>query len=381
VAPTVTEPSIERLKSRRLGFLARPLVTAAAQQAGLPHDPQAVERIASRLDARQEGDDAFVLSYTDRTPALAQRFLSALTTVYVESRAREVSTQAGETAKFFDSEVEALRPRVADSDAKVERFKLQHYGALPEQLEANLRMLDETQMEITARLASIDAARGRRAAVLADVDSPLRRQEEEAARAVSMARGRYAPESPEVKNLQAELDRVRTERLSDENELGRRARRSVELRQAEGEISRAQARIDELHGREAELTRRIEAVTKNGELLAGMTLERDVMRDRLKTLVGKLEEAQLASGLEAGVVGKARTAVLEPAWATQAPVAPPKAFLAAVSLVVGLICGLGLGLILEATDRRVRLVADVKKMTGATPILGVVPRLSARGAA
>jgi uncharacterized protein involved in exopolysaccharide biosynthesis len=379
VAPTVSEPPVERLKSRRLAFLAQPLVAEAARRAGLPHDPASVERLAARLDARQEGEDAFVLTFVDRDPRQAERFLGVLTDVYAEARAREAAAHARQTAQFFQSEVESLRPRVAQTDAKVEKYKLERYGALPEQLEANLRMLDETQMAITTLYGSIDAARSRRASILADSASPIRRQEEEIARAVTLARARYAAGSSEITNLETELERVRAERRAEENEDGRQARRSRDLRQVDAEVARAQTRLDALRAREQELTRRIEAASKNGEALAGLALDRDVLRERLKTLVAKQEEAQLAAGLEAGVVGKARTAVIEPAWATTAPVAPPKGFLAGVAVILGLVVGLGVGLILDATDRRVRLVADVKRMTGTAPVLGVVPRLSARG--
>jgi polysaccharide biosynthesis transport protein len=379
VAPTVTEPGVERLKSRRIGFLARPLVAEAARRVGLPDDARSVESITSRLDARPEGEDAFILTYTDSDGEQARRFLAALTEVFAEQRARENSEQAGQTAAFFQEEVDALRPKVAAADAKVEKYKMDRYGSLPEQLEANLRMLDETQMEMSALVASIDTARSRRASIIADADSPIRRQEEEAARALTVARARYAADSDEVKNLAAELERVRQQRVEEESENGRRARRSLEVRQAEAEIARAQSRLDELRGRERELTQRIENAAKNGEVMARIVLDREILRDQLKTLVEKQEQAQLAAGLEAGVVGKARVAVVEPAWATLAPVAPPRMFLAAVALILGLLVGLGVGLFLEATDRRVRLVADVKRMTGTTPVLGVVPRLSSRG--
>jgi uncharacterized protein involved in exopolysaccharide biosynthesis len=377
VAPTVSEPSVERLKSRRVAFLARPLVAEAARRAGLPDDAIAIERIASRLDARAEGDDAVVLTYSDRDGATAEKFLGALTEVYGEQRARDSAEHAHQTALFFQAQVEAMRPRVADQEAKVEKFKLERYGSLPEQLEGNLRMLDEVQMETAALIGSIDSARSRRASIIADTDSPMRRQEEEAARALTVARARYAPGSDEVKNLEAELTRVRQLRTAEESDAGQRARRSLEVRQAEGEIARAVGRLDEVRGREQELTRRIEQAAKHGEVLARMVLDRDLLRDQLKSLVSKHEEATLAAGLESGIVGKARVAVLEPAWATAAPVAPPRAFLAAVALILGLMAGAGVGLILEATDRRVRLVSDVRRLTGATPVLGVVPRLTA----
>lgn len=382
VAPTIVEPSGERLKSRRLGFIARPLVAQAAEAAGLLSPAAAgtareaaLDALVARVDARMEGEDAFVVTFQDGDPARARAFLAALADGYVAARARESAELARRTATFFEDEVAALRPRLLDAELAVERFRLEHYGALPEQLESNLRLLEETQLEAHSTVGSLDAAQARRQTVLAEARSPLRRQEEEAARAVTAARARYAPGSAEVRNLEAELERVRAERRRDERDLEKRTRRGPELTAVDAEIARARGRLDALAGREAELRGRIEATVANGDELARRTIDRDLLRERLRSLVGKHEEAALAAALESDVAGRARVAIVEPAWAGTAPVAPAKPFYAAVALCVALALALGVGWLLEATDRRVRSVDDVRAVAGELPVLGVVPRL------
>jgi len=387
VNPIVNEPSSgDGLKSARLGFLAQPVVAQAAEMAGLlPADPKErgkrLALITVRLDARQEGEDTFVITFEDSDPAKASAFLAALVEVHGLRRSTEMAKRAAATAGFMATQLEEMRPRVADAEAKVEKYRLEHYGALPDQLEANLRVLDENEMTMHALISSLDAAQSRRRDVLADVQSPLRQQEEQVARDLSAARTRYAAGAPEIKALEEELARVRTDRHSDEGNAATRVRSSSEMRNVEDQIARLTGQIAELRTRGGELRQRIEGSAKNGEVIARMALERDVMRDRFRSLVGKHEEAALAAGLEAGVSGAARTTVIEPAWSSFAPVKPSKPLFAMIALALGIAIGVGLGFVIDTLDRRVLAADDVRALTGDLPILAVVPRLARSGRA
>jgi uncharacterized protein involved in exopolysaccharide biosynthesis len=196
------------------------------------------------------------------------------------------------------------------------------------------------------------------------------------ARELSAARTRFAADAPEVKALEEELARVRAERTSDEGSTAKRLQSSSELRNVEDQIARVEGQIGELRKRSSELRARVEGVAKNGEAIARMALERDVLRDRFKALVAKHEEASLAAGLEATVSGKSRLTVLEPAWASAQPVKPSKPLYAMLVLALAAMLALGVGFVIDTLDRRVLAADDVKALMGDLPILAVVPRLS-----
>src|SRR5262249_39856702 len=183
VPPLVNEPDGERLKSARMGFLAQPLIAEAAQKAGLlpSGDDQAralaLARATQHIDAHQEGQDTFIVTYEDSDPARARTLRSTLVTKYIQLRTAGAATRSAQTAAVLSKEIEALRPRVAAADAALEKVRLEHYGALPDQMEANLRQLDDNQLTVHALMASLDAAEGRRRDILMDVQSPLRHQE------------------------------------------------------------------------------------------------------------------------------------------------------------------------------------------------------------
>lgn len=381
VVSTVNEPN-DRLKSRRLTFLARPVVLDAAMRSGMiaadaseAEQDAAAASIEGRLDARQDGEDTFVITFQDGDPARAQAFLDALTRAYVEQRSKENADHASQTSSFFAKQVEELRPRVARAEADVEKFRTRHYGELPEQLDANLRVLDQVQLEAHSVRTSLDSTLTRRITFLTDINSPIRHEEEEAARALTNARARYAADSPEVKNLEAELQRVRQERRADEADLKSQARHSPELAAMQVETASLLGRLDELAAKELELRAKIDGASKTAEELAKLSLDRDILRDHLKTLEQKAEEAALASALESDVAGHARISVVEPAFASAESVKPAKPFLASLAVAIALVLALGLGWALDAADGRVRTPADVKLLTGDLPLLGVVPRL------
>jgi uncharacterized protein involved in exopolysaccharide biosynthesis len=386
VPPLTTEPDADRLKSTRLGILAQPLIAEAAEKVRLiapdaKDRPRRLLLTTARVDARQEGEDIFVVTFQDEDPARARAFLDALIAGYAQHRAAEQSGRAAATAMYLAGEVEALRPRVAKAEAALERARTERYGALPEQLEANLRVLDDNEMSVHALISSLDAAQARRRDILADVQSPLRHQEEAVARDLSAARTRYAANAPEIQNLEAELARVRNERASDEGSAARRLASSAELRAANEQVKLLQGQIADLQKRDDELRAHIAAAAKNGEQLATLALDRDVLRERLKTLVGKHEEAALAAGLEAGVSGRARVTVVEPPWTPPTPAKPAKPLFGLAALALAVLLGLGVGFLLDALDKRVLAVEDVRALTGDLPLLGVVPRLARPGRA
>lgn len=384
VQPIVSEPDGERLKSARLGFLAQPVVALAADKVGLLpaggiERARALAQVTSRLDARMEGEDTFVVTFEDRDAERARAFLAALVEIHAARGSAELGERAQRTAAYMLAQVEELRPRVADAEATVEKYRLTHYGSLPDQLEANLRVLDDNEMTTHALITSLDAAESRRRDVLGDAQSPLRQQEEQVARDLSTARARYAANAPEIQTLEKELARVRDDRLSDESIASRRVRESSEMRNITDQITRLKAQIGERRDRSAELGKRIDGAAKNGEVIARLALERDVLRDRFKQLVTKHEEAQLAAGLEVGVAGPARSSVIEPAWASANPVKPSKPLLALVALAAAVLLGLAVGFTIDTLDRRVLAADDVRALTGQLPILAVVPHLGREG--
>src|SRR4030095_8777444 len=110
---------------------------------------------------------------------------------------------ASATTRALYDEVENLKPKLTQAEKLVREFKLQHYGALPEQMEANLRNLDQTTMEINIQSTNLDMDLERRRTLVTAAMSPLRRHEETLAGQLYDSRIRYTEDHPEVGRLRA----------------------------------------------------------------------------------------------------------------------------------------------------------------------------------
>jgi tyrosine-protein kinase Etk/Wzc len=105
-------------------------------------------------------------------------------------------------------------------------------------------------------------------------------------------------------------------------------------------------------------------------------LEREI--DGLAGLYAVLQEGLKEAEVTAAVDDQS-VHVVEPAVMSREPVKPRKAMNMAVASVLGLMLGLGLALVRQAVDHRLRADDDVGKMLGA-PVLTRVPRLPAAAA-
>src|SRR5439155_1039178 len=158
-----------------------------------------------------------------------------------------VAEQMGERLKSLRLSVMA-RPLVMQA---ARDLKMKHYGALPEQVEGNLRTLDQTTMELNIMETNLDLDQERRRALLASAMSPLRHHEETLAGELYEAKTRYTDEHPEVTKIRAEYEKIRAERLSDEtNLLSKLRKNNPELAAIEGEIARTKAMVAGLRERQ-----------------------------------------------------------------------------------------------------------------------------------
>jgi uncharacterized protein involved in exopolysaccharide biosynthesis len=383
VAPTVAEQVGERLKSLRLGVMARPLVAQAASELGMERDvpgvtrDELVDRLRERMEVRVEGADTFLLTYSDPDPERARALTNRVAELFVETQVARRQQIATATTEALRGEVTQLRPAVEAADQAVRAFKLERYGALPEQEEANLRTLDQTTMEINIQSTNLDTDLERRRQLLAAALSPLRHHEETLAGELYASRTKYTDDNAEVRRISAELERVRAQRLADERDLQAKVRlANPQLAALDGEIGRTKALLAGLRARQEHVRGRVQATAKNGQELAGLAATLDSLRGKYGAALGHLRDAELAESLERNL-SHLRFDLVEGAALPSHAVAPDRTLLASAALLIALALGLGVGFFLDAQDRSVRGPAELR-LLGAPPVLTCIPNLSAR---
>lgn len=122
--------------------------------------------------------------------------------------------------------------------------------------------------------------------------------------------------------------------------------------------------IEEVKAQVSDLDARI---SQNAELASSLRAERDRAIVQLSTLESTLRQLPEAEDVRQG-----GGAIITPAELPTVPVSPKKALNLALAVVVGVVLSIGLALIAENLDDRLKSPEEVERLVGA-PILGYIP--------
>jgi uncharacterized protein involved in exopolysaccharide biosynthesis len=177
-----------------------------------------------------------------------------------------------------------------------------------------------------------------------------------------------------VERIRTEYEKVKRERVTDEQDLSQKLRAgNPELAALEREVARSRALLGGLRTRQAEVRRRVEETAKNAEALAHVTAIFEVLRDKYNGTTQRLREAELSLELERNLAGL-RFDLVEGASLPHRAGTPDRPLLGVAAALLALGLGLGVGFLLDAQDRTVRGSADLTDLGPLPPILAAVPR-------
>jgi uncharacterized protein involved in exopolysaccharide biosynthesis len=384
VAPTVAEQLGERLKSLRLAVMARPVVAQALTELDVykqwpkKSPEEVVDFIRSRMDVKLEGEDTFLLTYADGNPERAKAIVNRVAEIFMRDHAERRQKIATATTDALRGQADALKPEVEKAEEELRKFKMKHYGSLPEQQESNLRMLDQTTMELNITSTNLELDQEHRRAILSAAMSSLRHHEETLAGELYEARTKYTPDNPEVQRIGEEYERVKAARVAEEVELANRVRRSnPELLAIEHEIARMKSIIAGLRERQAQVRGRVAETAKNAQALAVLQTDYDSLKDKLSSTLSRLRDAELAGRLEGGLASL-RFDLIEGASLPTSAASPNRPLMGAAALVLALLAGVGLGLALDAADTSLRDSDQLREYAPTLPILASIPHSNYR---
>jgi uncharacterized protein involved in exopolysaccharide biosynthesis len=377
--PPVSDLVGERMKALRLHILNRPLLLKTAQQTNLLADAggdeqKTLDALRERFEFRVEGADTFTVAFTDANADRATSVVNALAQAFMDEENAEVQGRADSTTALIEKTLRGLRADLDQADQKIGEFRRAHYGALPEQQEELLRNLDQAQMEVNILETNVQAAQDRRRHLLESDPSPLRKAEDEVGTRLATARAQYTDDHPEVQKLLDELGRTKQARIADEERIHGEKLRSAEMLAVNGDIARLHGRMTVLRVRQQMLRQKIDAIAKNQQGLAGLSLDRDIVKDKYTQTQAKLREAQMSAAM-ARDFRPYRFSLIEPAAKPFRATSPNRPLLGLGILALAILAALGTGLGLELVDPTVRDAGDVEQVTPNISVLAAIPRI------
>src|SRR3990172_5067022 len=187
-----------------------------------------VEKLRKKINIETNRNDTFKLSFDSESPQTAMQVTARLASLFISENVRVREQQATGTTAFMNTEVERLRQELEEQESIVNLYKSQHQNDLPEQLDANLRTLEQMRRELESGMLRLTSLEERKALIeetriatasifdgsgaarsilsRAGIDSRKRELE--------LLRARYSDKHPDVVRLKQEIENAPVEETS-----------------------------------------------------------------------------------------------------------------------------------------------------------------------
>jgi capsular exopolysaccharide synthesis family protein len=316
------------------------------------------------------------LSYTARNPQLAADICNTLIANYVEHNFSQNYTATEQVSNWLERQLGDLRKRLEASQEHM----------LTVQKDIGLVGIDQTQSIVLSRLVDISH----------DVTTAESQRLVAEARLVTM---QSAPPDvlatlsgdPVLMGLKERMTSLQADYANLNAKYGDKNPKLLEIRSEMAEvtetmkreqgivISRAQEEVNAAKQNQEALQRRLDQEKSSAYMGNSKAVEYSLARREYESnrslydgLQQRLQEAGIIAGLHSTNIRK-----IDPADAPDFPSSPRKS----VNLTLGLLCGLGIGLVLsfliEALDTNIKTIYDIEERLG-LPMLGVVPQVDSK---
>jgi polysaccharide chain length determinant protein (PEP-CTERM system associated) len=334
----ISRPNMAKLINRAdLDFT----VDNVAQQEAL------ITHLIDKIEIRSSGrDNLYTLSYTDSKPARAQRVVSELTTLFVETGLGDKQVDMDQTKRFLDEQVRVYEQKLAEAEDRLKQYQLKHIdliddsegglvvkiAAINNQLAEALLTLREAEQEREALYKQTKNSQRDGGIWLPEFDDRI----DTLKRALDESRLHYTDEHPEVRNAQrvlADLEAQREARRQEVARDGSVADRSdsnpaiiqmrMELGKADAKVAAARARSQVYQTRLTNAQESGRARTEIEAQLAQLNRDYDINKKKYEELVRQRVDLNVGEAGPTAIGFK----VVDPANRPEKPSAPNRLLL------------------------------------------------------
>lgn len=335
-----------------------------------------VERMREAIDIKVMGGrrkNAFTVAFTGRDPKTVMQVTNALASLFIEENLKVRERQAEGTSEFLANELTVAEQELKALEGRLKAFKEKHRGALPEQLNANLRTLDRLQLELQNVGEALRSAEERRvfyeqqlkearagqtAGSLTQLPSqPLEVELQAMQRELVNLQAQFHDQYPDVVLLKKRI--LETERrlaregasgaheaLSATNQLDQSSHIHTQLRALDVEINSLKQRRNQLLNISKQYENRIEQTYDNELKILTINRDYNISKTNYETLLAKRLNAQMSYNLERRQKGE-QFKVLDPANMPRKPFKPNRIKIILIGNFMSASTGIALILLLE----------------------------------
>jgi polysaccharide chain length determinant protein (PEP-CTERM system associated) len=353
--------------------------------------------------------NVFELSFESKDPEKAKQVMSRLASLFVEQNLRVREHQAQETKSFINAEAERLRKELEEQEAVVNRYKAANRFELPEQLDTNLRSLEQLRRELEAnnlRLAALqerkgvlekqtvesdilgmdllpgDSSAGHGNAATQIVQIQMKKKE------LDTLLQRYSSKHPDVVRLQREIQALEVEsrdtiptksvnstKVSAGNPLKQVLQ--TQIADIDLEIQALRSQSERIRNQINVLQTRVDNTPVRAIELSKISRGYEITLRKYQDLLGKGLESELSENVEKQQKGE-QFQIVEPANFPIKPVRPNRLIIVLVGLAAGLAGGVGTAVLWETLDTSFKKSDEINAFVN-VPLLATLPALMTRG--
>jgi len=367
----------------------------------------------------RNSSEAFSLSFLYEHPNEAMHAAARLASLFIDENLKTREHQAVGTSDFLESQLKSTKDRLEVMERRVKDYKIRYMGELPQQVDANLRVLaglqdrlrnnetstrilEERKEFLQTQISLLQKSTLARVSdngtpVVASPLDPLQSLENEVAlkrEKLAVLTSKYTEKFPEVVRVKREV----TDLEKRIEQMDRRSAESAEnvpkeappvstagtplenaeIRRMKAQLKATTSEIVSLKREGGEIRTNISSIEtkvaqspRREQEMISLVRDYDNQKKSYDDLLKKKLEADVSQNLEKRQKGT-QFQILDPANLPEEPFRPNRKMVMGVSFLFALILGFGGAIVSEVMDKRLRDVRDFRHFYK-VPILGYIP--------
>jgi polysaccharide chain length determinant protein (PEP-CTERM system associated) len=366
-----------------------------------------VERLRKAIKVELRRNNVFQLSFESQEPEKAQQITARIASLFIEQNLQIRKQQAVGTKSFMNAEADRLRKELEEQETIVNQYKAAHRYELPEQVDTNLRTLEQLRREMVAsnvRLTALQERKGilqRQSAesdvsVVDPVGGTLLIPPEDGSQSLQLQMRKkelesllkkYSNKHPDVIRIKREIEiieseprdrgpgKVSTSAAPTGNPLKQVLR--TQIADIDAEIQTLQKQRDQIGIQIGTLQSRVDATPIRAIELSKISRGYEITLRKYQDLLGKTLESELSENMEKKQEGE-RFQLLDAANFPLKPLRPNRLLIGLIGFLLGLSGGFGLAIVWDNWDTSFRKSDDINAYVN-VPVLATIPALMTRG--
>jgi polysaccharide chain length determinant protein (PEP-CTERM system associated) len=416
VASTVTIDLNERMQSIVQEILSRTRLEKIIQEFDLyPSEKKGsieerVGRLRGKIKVELRRNNVFELSFESENPEKAKQVTGRLASLFIDQNLQAREQQAEGTKSFINAEAERLRKELEQQETVVNQYKATNRFELPDQLDTNLRSLDQLRRELEAnnlRLAALQERKGilQKQTVESDIlgmdlfggsllgsenTGTENVQVQMKKRELESLLQRYSSKHPDVTRLKKEIQAleavtVTPDTTSSKPSPSTKSSNANPLKQVlqtqitdiDSEIQALRSQGDRMRSQVGILQARVDNAPIRAIELSKISRGYEITLKKYQDLAAKSLESELSENMEKKLKGE-QFQILDPANLPVKPIRPDRKMIVLVGLLAGLAGGVALAFLLDNLDTSFKRSEDINLHVN-VPLLATIPAVLTRG--